>query len=201
MVAFDPRHDYVLEDGRALLRPLRAGDTALLRHFAEREPELWRYSLSRVQGAADLERYLAEALAGRSAGHAYPFAVYDKRAQAWAGSTRLYDIQLLHQSTQLGYTWYGQEFQGTGLNKHCKYLLLSFAFGQLGMERVEFRADARNERSIRAMKALGCTVEGILRSNCAAPGGRRDSIVLSILRREWEAELRDRLQAQLDRML
>ncbi|MDX2286820.1 MAG: GNAT family N-acetyltransferase [Bacteroidia bacterium] len=198
MPAFDPRQDYVLEDNRALLRPLLAGDAQLLGHFAEQEPELWRYALSRVQHTADLERYIADALAGRAAGHAYPFAVYDKHAQAWAGSTRLYDLQPQHQSTQLGYTWYGRDFQGTRLNKHCKYLLLSFAFGQMGLERVEFRADARNERSIRAMKALGCTVEGILRSNCAAPSGRRDSIVLSILRGEWEAELQERLRAQLD---
>jgi hypothetical protein len=27
---------------------------------------------------------------------------------------------------QLGYTWYGAEFRGTGLNKHCKFLLLQF---------------------------------------------------------------------------
>jgi RimJ/RimL family protein N-acetyltransferase len=64
--------------------------------------------------------------------------------------------------------------------------MLSFAFEQWGMERVEFRADARNEKSIQAMKSIGCTVEGILRSNTPlSTGGRRDSIVLSILKNEW----------------
>ena len=58
---------------------------------------------------------------------------------------------------QLGYTWYGKEFQGTGLNKHCKYLLLEFAFEKMQVERVEFRADANNEKSIAAMKSIGCT--------------------------------------------
>jgi hypothetical protein len=61
---------------------------------------------------------------------------------------------------------------------------------------VEFRADAGNNRSIAAMKSIGCTPEGILRSHLPKPrGGRRDSIVLSILKQEWE----DRLKKQLEK--
>ena len=63
----------------------------------------------------------------------------------------------------LGYTWYGTEFQRTGLNRNCKYLLLYYAFDMLGVDRVEFRADLRNVKSIQAMKQIGCTQEGILR--------------------------------------
>ena len=54
------------------------------------------------------------------------------------------------------------------------------------MERVEFRADAKNAKSIAAMKGIGCTLEGTLRNNCSAESGRRDSVVLSIIRSEWE---------------
>ncbi len=44
------------------------------------------------------------------------------------------------------------------------------------------------------MKAIGCTVEGILRSNVAIEtGGRRDSIILSILKDEWHAGKREHL--------
>jgi RimJ/RimL family protein N-acetyltransferase len=95
---------------------------------------------------------------------------------------------------QLGYTWYGSAFQGTGLNKHCKYLLLNFAFEKMHMERVEFRADNDNKRSIAAMKSIGCMEEGILRSNSIKQdGSRRDSIVLSILKVEWEKTVKERL--------
>jgi RimJ/RimL family protein N-acetyltransferase len=100
----------------------------------------------------------------------------------------------------LGYTWYGKKFRGTGLNKHCKFLLLQFAFEKMGIERFELRADARNERSIAAMKAIGCKVDGILRSNMPtreASGVRRDSIVLSILKEEWLNTVRDNLIQQL----
>ena len=92
---------------------------------------------------------------------------------------------------------YGKRFQGTGLNKHCKYLLLEFAFEQLNMERVEFRADNQNLRSIAAMKSIGCTQEGVLRSNTyKSDGTRRDSIVLSILKEEWYQYIKSDLKAK-----
>ena len=124
--------------------------------------------------------------------------MYDKQTNKYAGSTRFYDIQVQSHTLQLGYTWYGKDFRGTGLNKHCKFLLLQLAFEELGMERVEFRADARNERSIAAMKSIGCTVEGILRQNVPLrDGGRRDSIILSILKSEWEGGVKERLKGKL----
>ena len=73
-------------------------------------------------------------------------------------------------------------------------MLLAFAFETMGMERVEFRADKNNTRSVAAMKSIGCTVEGILRSNVPnANGGRRDSIVLSILKEEWYGRVKNHL--------
>jgi len=139
------------------------------------------------------------ALDARAEEKEYPFIVFDKTKKAYAGSTRFYDINLSFKTIQLGYTWYGRKFHGTGLNKHCKYLLLQFAFEKLGLERVEFRADARNERSIAAMKSIGCKVDGILRSNMPTAEGdvRRDSIVLSILKDEWFDEVKEKLFSKL----
>jgi len=105
---------------------------------------------------------------------------------------------LQHQALQLGFTWYGKEFQGTGLNKHCKFLLLQFAFEAIGMERVEFRADINNKRSIAAMKSIGCVEEGVLRSHAnKVEGGRRDSIILSILKDEWFNTVKQNLLQKL----
>lgn len=195
---FDTGKAYLLEDGCVLLRPLLAEDCNNLLLFSLQEPELWKYSLVKVAGKENLENYIKLALDARMAGKEYPFIVFDKRTQEYAGSTRFYDIQLSHQSLQLGYTWYGKKFHGTGLNKHCKYLLLQFAFEQIGMERVEFRADNTNERSIAAMKSIGCIEEGVLRSNTLKPDGtRRDSIVLSILKSEWENGAKEKLLQKL----
>ncbi len=185
-IDFNCTNDYILEDERVLLRPLSEDDYLNLLPFAVQQPQLWKYSIKSAAGEAGMKKYISEALQARKDGKEYPFIVWDKEAQAYAGCTRFYDINLPYQSVQLGYTWYGEQFQRTGLNRHCKYLLLSFAFDKMDIERVEFRADARNEKSINAMKAIGCVPEGILRSHVPlATGGRRDSIILSILKSEW----------------
>lgn len=189
---------YQLENSCVLLQPLQLNHAGNLLHFALEEPEIWTYSLVPVAGEENLKKYIAQALDARLQQKEYPFVVFDKRTGEYAGSTRFYDIQVANKVLQLGYTWYGKKFQGTGLNKHCKYLLLEFAFEKLGMERVEFRADNNNVRSIAAMKSIGCKVDGVLRSNMPMPnGGRRDSIVLSILKSEWDQCVKADLFAKL----
>ena len=189
---------YIIENDRVLIRPLVKEDISHLLPFSLNEPELWTYSLVPANGEENLKKYMELALAKREQHDSYPFIVYDKKTQQYAGSTRFYDIQIQHNTVQLGYTWFGKAFQGTGLNKHCKYLLLKFAFETLGVDRVEFRADNNNKRSIAAMQSIGCTVEGVLRSNCKAMDGRRDSIVLSILKDEWTANVKSLLLNKLN---
>ncbi len=194
---FDFSKDIVLENNRVILRPLTVDVFDVLLPYSENEPELWTYSLLSGAGAENLEKYLHHALEGRKNEHTYPFLVIDKKTNEVAGSTRFYDYQALHNTTQLGFTWYGKKFQGTGLNKNCKFLLLQYAFDILNLDRVEFRADNNNARSIAAMKSIGCVPEGVLRSNCASPTGRRDSIVLSVLKTEWESAIRQKLMESI----
>lgn len=198
MFSFNCKDQYVLEDERVLLRPLEEADVENLLTFALNEPDTWKYSYLNAAGEAGLRNYIQVALAARAGEKEYPFIVFDKLSGEYAGSTRFYDINVPFQTLQLGYTWYGKKFRGTGLNKHCKYVLLSFAFENIGMERVEFRADNNNERSIAAMKSIGCKVDGVLRSNMPKrEGGRRDSIVLSILKNEWFTEVKEMLGNKL----
>lgn len=197
-IQFDFETNYELADDRVVLRPLQLSDYSHLLPFSLNEPDLWRFSLTSAAGEDNLKKYMATALQSRMDAKEYPFIVWDKLTGEYAGCTRLYDIQLAAKTWQLGYTWYGKKFQGTGLNKHCKYLLLQFAFDKIGMERVEFRADNTNERSIAAMLSIGCIKEGVLRSHTLKPdGSRRDSIVLSILKREWEGSVKKLLAEKL----
>ena len=191
--------DIILEDEVVLLRPLEASDFEKLLDISLNEPETWHYSLVRADGSKNLENYIQIALKAKENKSEFPFIVFDKKSGKYAGSTRFYDINLPFKTTQLGYTWYGKDFRGTGLNKHCKYLLLQYAFETLGMERVEFRADNNNQRSIAAMKSIGCKVEGVMRSNTPTADGdlRRDSIILSILKEEWFNDVKENLKKKL----
>ena len=196
-MSFHPKNNYILENDIVKLRPLVMEDMEHLLPFSMKEPELWTYSLLPGNGYDNLKVYFERALKDRELGFSLPFIVFDKRTNEYAGTTRFYDIQNHHSTTQLGFTWYGNKFHKTGLNRNCKLLMLNFAFDTIKVKRVEFRADANNAPSIAAMKSLGCVEEGILRSNCDSPHGRRDSIVLSILESEWRNGVKTKLQDML----
>jgi len=185
-LVFDTTADIILENERVLLRPLVQDDAVYLSAYVKEEPALWKYALTPITTDQEFEQYVATAVEARQLKSAYPFIVFDKLQNKYVGSTRFYDIQLNNSTTQFGYTWYSESTWGTGLNEHCKFLLLQFAFETIGFERIEFRADNRNKRSIAAMQKIGCTVEGILRNHLpTSDGTRRDSIVLSMLKNEW----------------
>ncbi len=188
----------ILENERVLLRAIREDDFDNLLSFSLNEPEIWVHGLVTAAGKDNLRKYIDTAVKNLNDKKEYPFIVFDKQANKYAGSTRFYDIQQPWLTTQLGYTWYGKDFQRTGLNRHCKLLLLTYVFEEWGMERLEFRADANNSRSIASMKAIGCVEEGILRNHMpTAIGGRRDSIILSILKNEWLGSAKELLNQKI----
>jgi RimJ/RimL family protein N-acetyltransferase len=101
-----------------------------------------------------------------------------------------------HAKLELG-TMLFRPFWGSPANKKAKYLLLAHAFEVLKAQRVQFKVDLRNERSQRALEALGAVREGVLRRNRRRPdGGFRDDVVYSLLHEEWPG-VKARLLARL----
>ena len=180
----------VLENRRVRLRPLELTDFEALKAVAF-DAEIWRYTLTRADDAVDLAVYLREALEARARAQRYPFAIIDRETGELAGSTSYYNVAEADQRLSIGYTWVGTKFQRSGLNRACKHLLLSHAFGALDCERVELETDAQNQKSRTAMARMGATEEGTLRSHRPTQGGiRRDTVIFSIIRPEWPG-LRD----------
>ena len=103
-----------------------------------------------------------------------------------------------HRRLEIGWTWVGTAYQRTGLNREAKALQLGHAFDVLGANRVEFKTDARNDKSRSALLGIGATFEGIFREHMIMPTGPlRDSAYYSVISTEWP-EVRDRLQASLE---
>ena len=182
---FDFTQHLVLENDRVRLRPLEATDFEELKAVAF-DPELWRYTLTRGDDAVSLAAYIAAALQARQEGQRYPFIIIDRATGRLAGSTSYYNIDPADRRLSIGYTWVGTAFQRTGLNRAAKHLLLSHAFDQFGCERVELETDSHNQKSQQAMRRMGATEEGTLRSHRLTQGNRRrDTVIFSILRPEW----------------
>jgi RimJ/RimL family protein N-acetyltransferase len=157
-----------------------------------RQDKLIQFSPSDISTPDALKQYVQAAVDGYYQKTTIPFIIYDKTKQAYAGSTRFGHIDWKNKVLHIGWTWIGREFQGTGLNKNMKFLMLKYVFEVLKFEKAEFRIDERNIRSRKAIEKIGATLEGISRSDTVMLDGfRRNTCCYAILKEEWP-EIRQR---------
>jgi RimJ/RimL family protein N-acetyltransferase len=176
----------ILENERVKLSPLTLDNYTNLLSVAA-EHKLVQYSPSDIESPAALRNYVEIALDQQEKRSSLPFIIYDKKAMAFAGSTRYMNIDYTNKVLEIGSTWIGKKFQGTGLNSEMKHLLLNHAFDTLGFEKVTFRIDERNLQSRKAVEKLGAVLEGILRKNVyLLDGYKRNTCCYGILVNEWK---------------
>jgi RimJ/RimL family protein N-acetyltransferase len=175
-----------LESERALLRPLDLDDEQALQGIAN-DNSLWIYGLQDLSKPSELRKYMISAITDRQNSTTAVWVIIDKMTNKVAGCTRIADISWKHERGQIGWTWIGRDFQGSGLNKEIKYLMLTYGFEVLGLNRIEFKADERNNQSRRALLGIGATYEGVLRQHMKIHTGFiRNTVFYSILRSEWD---------------
>ncbi len=178
----------VLEDERVRLELLTFEHAKLLSDVAS-EPKLVQYSPSDIETGKALLQYIQIAEKGYEQKTTMAFAIFDKHAQKYAGSTRYMNIDQNNKEVEIGSTWIGRDFQGTGLNRHMKELMINNAFHKMGYEKIEFRIDERNTPSRKAVEKLGARLEGILRENVyLLDGYKRNTCCYGILKREWQSD-------------
>ena len=143
--------------------------------------------------------HYTEVLAARGKENHYPFAIFDKKANRFIGSTSLYDIHPKDRNLEIGWTWLHPDYWGTDANFECKLLLLTYCFDTLKCVRVQFRTNDLNLRSQKAIQKIGGKFEGILRKNkIRVDGSIRNSVYYSIIDDEWE-EVRQQLLSELSK--
>ncbi len=176
----------ILENGRVRLSPLTLDNYANLQSVAA-EHKLLQYSPSDIESPPALRTYVEIALDQQKQRSSLPFIIYDKQAMAFAGCTRYMSIDDKNKVLEIGSTWIGKKFQGTGLNTQMKHLLINHAFYSLGFEKISFRIDERNLQSRKAVEKLGAILEGILRENVyLLDGYKRNTCFYGILINEWK---------------
>ncbi|MGH3018190.1 MAG: GNAT family N-acetyltransferase [Gaiellaceae bacterium] len=162
------------------------------------------WSLMPVDPSADpaqFHAWLEDALAHGERGEQVPFAMLQADTGTPLGSTRYLSLRPEHRGLEIGWTWLTRSAWSTGANVEAKLLLLEHAFERLGCMRVEFKTDARNERSRRALAALPAQFEGVFRKHMLVgnEGTRlRDSAWYAIVDDDWPA-VKANLEARLTR--
>ncbi|MET4106418.1 GNAT family N-acetyltransferase [Hymenobacter sp. UYP22] len=140
----------ILETDAIRLLPLQQEDFADLYAVAA-DPKIWEQHPNKDRWQKPVfTTFFAGAMQSQGA-----FKIVDKATGATVGSTRLYDYSAQDNSILIGYTFYGTQSWGKGINPAVKKLLLDYAFQFV--HTVRFHIGADNVRSQIAIQRLGAT--------------------------------------------
>lgn len=177
----------ILESRGLRLEPLQLKDVDNLLPIATAYPDLLQFSPKQIYTKDLLSEYIHTAIELRNLQARYSFSIFSKINNCYVGSTAFLNVSNANDRLEIGATWIGKAFQGTGLNSECKNLLLQYAFDSLNAHRVEFKTDERNLQSRKAIEKIGGKFEGILREHTLMSDGfRRNTFCYSILQTEWK---------------
>ena len=161
------------------------------------DDEVWRWLPADTPRTEDELAAIAAGLLANSP-QQLAFAVIDLGTGRPVGWTTYHEIDTRDERLEIGWTWYGRSVWRTAVNTEAKLLLLTHAFEELGMGRVQWRTDVLNQRSRNAIARLGAQFESIHRRvRLRSDGTWRDNVYYSMLADEWPPA-RDRLTARLD---
>lgn len=178
--------EIILEDNRARLEPLTEKHFDALMAVALSNGDIWKFTLANITDEPSFTHYFNTALIERENKASYPFAMFDKKENRYVGCTRYANISFRDKRMEIGWTWIDPLLQGSGINKHNKFLMLQLAFETLNLNRVELKTAGTNLKSQRAMEKIGAVREGVLRKHSINDiGAIRDTVYYSFINDDW----------------
>jgi RimJ/RimL family protein N-acetyltransferase len=186
-----------LEGTRVVLEPVEPRHEEALWEAAQ-DAEVWRLTSADVgRDRRQFDPWWEQLRRAFAAGAEIPFATVDGDSGRVVGSTRYLTLRPEHRGVEIGHTWLRSELWRSGVNVEAKLLMLEHAFERCGCMRVEFKTDARNDRSRRAMEALPARFEGVFRKHMLVRDGEvRDSAFYAIVDDDWP-DVRANLERRL----
>jgi RimJ/RimL family protein N-acetyltransferase len=156
------------------------------------EPSIWRYMPLRIETVGDVDAWAGISVMANSRDNAQVWVTRLATGEL-VGSSRLFDLEPLHRTGEIGFSWLTAPHRGSGVNPRVKLLQLTHAFETLGLRRVALKTHHENLRSQRNILKLGAKFEGTFRNHMLMPDGTtRHTMWYSILDSEWP-DVKDRL--------
>ena len=121
---------------------------------------------------------------GAHAGDCLPWAIMRGGDDRLIGTCTLFALDRINRRALLGYAL-SREHWGNGYAQEAVRLALGFAFGALGLHRVEADVDPRNTASILLLERIGFAREGVLRERWRVGDDVQDSAIYGLLAREF----------------
>jgi len=187
-----------LEGSGVRLEPMALDHEADIAAAAS-DGRLWELWFTAIPSPDKVRAYIDTALQGQKDGFMLPWVVRELSEGKIVGSTRYHDIVAAIDRVEIGYTFYAKSWQRSHVNTACKILLLGHAFDTLGCKVVGLRTDNFNFASQKAIEALGAKKDGVIRHHAARKdGSARDTVIYSILAKEWP-DLKRHLELRMAR--
>jgi RimJ/RimL family protein N-acetyltransferase len=165
------------------LRELRLSDAASLFAMLTTE-EVARFISPPPSTVEGFTNFIAWTLRQRAAGAYACFAVTLKGYDTAIGIFQVREVEAGFETAEWGFA-IGSAFWGTGAFQDGAELVLAFAFGTIGVHRMEARAAVLNGRGNGALLKIGAVQEGILRKSFLRNGAYLDQVLYSIVEDDW----------------
>ncbi len=176
-----------IEGRRINLRSITKADVPSLYEYA-RDEEISRYTFIphpyKIKDALRFVRY-AQAMARKK--EEFHFGIELKGSKHIIGMIGVQGVNRKHKRGEVGY-WVGKSFWGKGYAREALAMVLSFCFGELGMERAVAHVMHPNRASSRLLEKSGFTFEGKLRRHCLQHGEWVDILCYGILKEEFSSD-------------
>jgi len=180
----------VLSHAAVVLREVRIEDApALLAHLGT--AEVTRFVASLPTTVEGFEELIASAHQERAQGACVCMAVVPAGADHAVGLLLLKALEPNFATAEWTFAL-GSSYWGSGLFLTCARLLLDFAFGSLGVVRLEARVATMNGRGNGALRKVGAVQEGVLRRSFKHHGQRHDQLLWAVLAEDWRLHQRQR---------
>jgi RimJ/RimL family protein N-acetyltransferase len=163
------------------LRPVSASDAVGLMACDEETLRLTG-SHGRAHDLAELEQWYAT-----RASHAdrLDLSIIERASGEWAGEVVLNELNADNESCGFRILLQGPRFYGRGLGTQASALVLDYAFGVVGVHRVELQVYDFNPRARHVYEKLGFVHEGTLREALRWDGQWVDCHLMALLDRDW----------------
>ena len=181
-----PFSDLSISTERLSLRPVSPADAGALFGIYS-DPEFMRYWSS--EPWTDVERanaLIEDDRRALAAGEHLRLGVFLQSDRRLVGTCSLFHLNEQCRRAELGYG-IAREHWRNGYMIEAVGALITFAFGDLALNRLEADVDPRNIASVRSLEKLGFRREGLLRERWIVGPEISDSAIYGLLAREWAA--------------
>jgi len=196
-----PKGEAVALSGpRVALDPLSLDHEEALRAVVM-EGDLWKIPVTVVPHPDRVRQYIESALRARDRGTDLPWVMRVIATGQVVGTRRFQFMNPKHRKLQVGSMWIAKSWQRSFVASETGLITLTYAFEVLRVVRVEYIFDPNNQASRAGLEGVGVKEEGVLRNHLVMPDGRvRDSVICSLIDREWPAAKKFLQQRQNDRI-